>query len=57
MLFGQTSIHYFKYLIYYIMYRVLDMPTLELGPSACRKFDIEAYMPSMKKFGEVLSHI
>ena len=33
--------------------RVLDMPTEELGASACRKFDIEAWMPGRGKWGEV----
>ncbi|NXH01277.1 SYSM protein, partial [Loxia leucoptera] len=34
-------------------YRVLDMPTEELGLPAYRKFDIEAWMPGRGKFGEV----
>ena len=29
-----------------IPYRVLEMPTEELGASAYRKYDIEAWMPS-----------
>lgn len=36
-------------------FRVLDMPTEELGNSAFRKFDIEAYMPSKEGFGEISS--
>ncbi len=36
-------------------YKVLDMPTEELGNSAYRKFDIEAYMPSKNGFGEISS--
>ncbi|TMS37717.1 hypothetical protein L596_004597 [Steinernema carpocapsae] len=35
--------------------RVLDMPTQELGAPASRKFDIEAWMPGRKVFGEVSS--
>uniref|UniRef100_A0A8D1LEJ1 Serine--tRNA ligase, mitochondrial n=1 Tax=Sus scrofa TaxID=9823 RepID=A0A8D1LEJ1_PIG len=34
-------------------FRVLDMPTQELGLSAYRKFDIEAWMPGRGRFGEV----
>ncbi|XP_061073835.1 serine--tRNA ligase, mitochondrial [Conger conger] len=36
-------------------YRVLDMPTQELGPPAYRKFDIEAWMPGRGSFGEISS--
>ncbi|XP_056329485.1 serine--tRNA ligase, mitochondrial [Danio aesculapii] len=36
-------------------YRVLDMPTQELGPPAYRKFDIEAWMPGRASFGEISS--
>jgi seryl-tRNA synthetase len=35
--------------------RVLDMPTQELGSSAYRKYDIEAWMPSRGGFGEISS--
>ncbi|KAF8665433.1 hypothetical protein AX16_000452 [Volvariella volvacea WC 439] len=35
--------------------RVLDMPTEELGASAYRKYDIEAWMPGRGKWGEVSS--
>ncbi|NXA44122.1 SYSM protein, partial [Eudromia elegans] len=34
-------------------YRVLDMPTQELGLPASRKFDVEAWMPGRGQFGEV----
>ncbi|NXN06303.1 SYSM protein, partial [Sylvia borin] len=34
-------------------FRVLDMPTEELGLPAYRKFDVEAWMPGRGKFGEV----
>jgi seryl-tRNA synthetase len=36
-------------------YRVLDMPTLELGAPAHRKYDIEAWMPGRGEFGEICS--
>eukprot|EP00038_Savillea_parva_P014709 m.217078 g.217078 ORF g.217078 m.217078 type:complete len:318 (+) comp28855_c0_seq1:486-1439(+) len=36
-------------------YRVLDMPTLELGAPAYRKYDIEAWMPGRNAFGEICS--
>ncbi|XP_042595978.1 serine--tRNA ligase, mitochondrial-like, partial [Cyprinus carpio] len=36
-------------------YRVLDMPTQELGPPAFRKYDIEAWMPGRGSFGEISS--
>jgi seryl-tRNA synthetase len=35
--------------------RVLDMPTEELGASAARKYDMEAWMPGRGKWGEVSS--
>ncbi|XP_053908824.1 serine--tRNA ligase, mitochondrial [Cuculus canorus] len=36
-------------------YKVLDMPTQELGLPAYRKFDIEAWMPGRGKYGEISS--
>ncbi|KAM6959240.1 serine--tRNA ligase, mitochondrial [Aplochiton taeniatus] len=36
-------------------YRVLDMPTQELGPPAHRKYDIEAWMPARDSYGEISS--
>ncbi|XP_077421595.1 serine--tRNA ligase, mitochondrial [Vanacampus margaritifer] len=36
-------------------YRVLDMPTQELGPPAYRKYDIEAWMPGRNTYGEISS--
>ncbi|KAF8578994.1 seryl-tRNA synthetase [Ramaria rubella] len=36
-------------------FRVLDMPTEELGASAYRKYDIEAWMPGRGRWGEVTS--
>lgn len=36
-------------------YRVLDMPTEELGASASRKYDIEAWMPGRGSYGEISS--
>ncbi|WOO78494.1 Serine--tRNA ligase, mitochondrial [Vanrija pseudolonga] len=35
--------------------RVLDMPTSELGASASRKYDMEAWMPGRGKWGEITS--
>jgi len=35
--------------------RVLDMPTEELGASAYRKYDIEAWMPGRGRWGEISS--
>ncbi|KAJ9480003.1 Serine--tRNA ligase, mitochondrial [Pseudozyma hubeiensis] len=36
-------------------YRVLDMPTEELGASAYRKYDIEVWMPGRGSWGEISS--
>lgn len=36
-------------------YRVLDMPTQELGLPAHRKYDIEAWMPGRGSYGEISS--
>ncbi|KAF8633002.1 hypothetical protein AX15_001599 [Amanita polypyramis BW_CC] len=36
-------------------FRVLDMPTEELGASAYRKYDIEVWMPGRGSWGEVTS--
>jgi seryl-tRNA synthetase len=38
-----------------VPYRVLDMPTEELGSSAYRKYDIEAWMPGRGRWGEISS--
>ncbi|KAJ7492405.1 hypothetical protein FB451DRAFT_531345 [Mycena latifolia] len=38
-----------------IPFRVLDMPTEELGASAYRKYDMEAWMPGRGSWGEVSS--
>ncbi|KAI9489788.1 hypothetical protein BDB00DRAFT_770004 [Zychaea mexicana] len=38
-----------------LCFRVLDMPTEELGASAYRKYDIEAWMPGRKAWGEISS--
>lgn len=35
--------------------RVLEMPSEELGSSAYRKVDIEAWMPGDNMFGEVFN--
>ena len=36
-------------------YRLLDMPTGDLGAPAHRKFDVEAWMPGLARYGEVSS--
>lgn len=36
-------------------FRVLDMPTRDLGAPAYRKIDIEAWMPGMARYGEISS--
>ncbi|PIA16482.1 seryl-tRNA synthetase [Coemansia reversa NRRL 1564] len=38
-----------------LTYRVVEMPTEELGASAYQKFDIEAWMPGRKQWGEIAS--
>ncbi|KXN88743.1 Serine--tRNA ligase [Leucoagaricus sp. SymC.cos] len=38
-----------------LSFRVLDMPTEELGASAYRKYDMEAWMPGRQTWGEVSS--
>lgn len=38
-----------------ISFRVLDMPTEELGASAFRKYDMEAWMPGRGSWGEISS--
>ncbi|KAF8595252.1 seryl-tRNA synthetase [Ceratobasidium sp. AG-I] len=38
-----------------LSFRVLDMPTEELGASAYRKYDIEAWMPGRGAWGEISS--
>ncbi|KAF7793422.1 hypothetical protein EIP86_004534 [Pleurotus ostreatoroseus] len=38
-----------------LTFRVLDMPTEELGASAYRKYDIEAWMPGRDGWGEISS--
>lgn len=35
------------------IFRLLDMPSTELGAPAYRKFDIEAWMPGRGIYGEV----
>ncbi|KAG0172098.1 seryl-tRNA synthetase [Apophysomyces sp. BC1034] len=38
-----------------LCFRILDMPTEELGASAYRKYDIEAWMPGREAWGEISS--
>lgn len=40
---------------YNLSYRVIDMAPHELGCQANRKYDIEAWMPGMKRYGEISS--
>lgn len=35
--------------------QVLDMPSGDLGAPAYRKFDVEAWMPGLKRYGEISS--
>lgn len=36
-------------------FKVLDMPTCDLGAPAYRKFDIEAWLPGLSRYGEISS--
>jgi len=36
-------------------FKILDMPSGDLGAPAYRKFDIEAWMPGLKRYGEISS--
>lgn len=36
-------------------FKVLDMPTMDLGAPAYRKYDIEAWMPGLQRYGEISS--
>ncbi|ORY91107.1 seryl-tRNA synthetase [Syncephalastrum racemosum] len=38
-----------------LCFRVLDMPTEELGASAYRKYDMEAWLPGRQQWGEISS--
>lgn len=38
-------------------FKVLDMPTLELGLPAYRKYDIEVWMPAKQFYGEVRNFV
>ena len=38
-----------------LSFRLLDMPPIELGDSAYQKYDIEAWMPGRKIWGEISS--
>lgn len=35
--------------------QVLDMPSGDLGAPAYRKYDVEAWMPGLKRYGEISS--
>ncbi|CAG8465923.1 7053_t:CDS:2 [Acaulospora morrowiae] len=45
----------FRHVRTLINFWILDMPTYELGASAYRKFDIEAWMPGRGRWGEISS--
>lgn len=36
-------------------FKVLDMPSCDLGAPAYRKFDVEAWMPGLGRYGEISS--
>uniref|UniRef100_A0A7S0S4I3 serine--tRNA ligase n=1 Tax=Chlamydomonas leiostraca TaxID=1034604 RepID=A0A7S0S4I3_9CHLO len=36
-------------------FKVLDMPSCDLGAPAYRKFDVEAWMPGLNRYGEISS--
>ena len=36
-------------------FKVLDMPTGDLGAPAYRKYDVEAWMPGLNRYGEISS--
>ncbi|RIA84888.1 seryl-tRNA synthetase [Glomus cerebriforme] len=38
-----------------LCFRIMDMPTYELGASTYRKYDMEAWMPGRGKWGEISS--
>jgi len=38
-----------------LFFRIMDMPTYELGASTYRKYDMEAWMPGRGKWGEISS--
>lgn len=51
--FNQIELHLFERLG--LHYKLLDMPPHELGAPAYRKYDIEAWMPGRKMWGEISS--
>lgn len=38
-------------------HQVLDMPAPDLGAPAYRKFDVEAWMPGLGRYGEISRHV
>jgi seryl-tRNA synthetase len=54
-LYSELGLHYRYESLVDLQFRVLDMPVDDLGAPAIRKFDIEAWMPSKEKFGEISS--
>lgn len=43
------------FLSYDLHYRVIDIAPHKIGRQAYRKYDVEAWMPGSKKFGEISS--
>lgn len=43
------------HILIYALLSILDMPTEELGASAYRKYDMEAWMPGRGAWGEISS--
>jgi seryl-tRNA synthetase len=58
LLFDGLGLHFrfeqfFVYELFVFVFRILDMPSEELGLSAHRKYDIETWMPAKGFYGEV----
>jgi seryl-tRNA synthetase len=43
------------HVLIHVLFSILDMPTEELGASAYRKYDMEAWMPGRDAWGEISS--
>lgn len=59
LLLSTPFLHFITRFYYYVCYncehfrRTLDMASEDLGAPAYRKFDVEAWMPGLERFGEV----
>lgn len=42
-------------LCFLLLVQILDMPSGDLGAPAFRKYDVEAWMPGLERFGEISS--